>query len=274
MKKIYIIILSFLFLYSASFILAQDAFDNLVYPIAELGNCENKETCGLYCDEKENMSACLGYAEQHKLISEKDIKMGRKMVEINEKSGPGGCRSHEECKIHCDNIDNIRECIAFAQENDLMDEKEIEESEKVMKAIERGIKPPNCMGREECDIYCYEPEHMEECLTFSEAAGLMPEKERGDSKKVLEAIRKGVKPPNCRGKAECDEYCSKEEHFEECMNFSVAAGFMSEKDAEMARKTGGKGPGDCRGKECETYCDDPSHNRECMEFSIKYGLMP
>ena len=274
MKKIYIIILSFLFLCSASFILAQDPFDNLVYPIAGLGNCENKETCGLYCDEEENMSVCLDYAEQHQLMPEKDIEMGRKMIEIGEKSGPGGCKSHEECKTYCDNINNIRECITFAQENDLMDEKEIEESKKVMEAVERGIKPPNCMGREECDIYCYEPEHMEECLVFSEAAGLMPEKERGEAKKVLEALRKGVKPPNCRGEAECDKYCSQEEHFEECINFSVAAGFMSEKDAEMSRRTGGKGPGDCRGKECETYCDDSAHNRECMEFSIKYGLMP
>ena len=67
-------------------------------------------------------------------------------------------------------------------------------------AIEKGIKPPACRNKKQCDSYCASPEHMEECLTFAEAAGFIPPEELDEAKKVLEAIKKGVKPPACRGK--------------------------------------------------------------------------
>src|SRR3989344_1626998 len=90
----------------------------------------------------------------------------------------------------------------------------------------------------------------------------MSEQEKADSQKMLQAIKKGVKPPSCRGK-------------EECMNFAEAAGFMSAEDAEMARKTGGKGPGGCKGKEmCEAFCNNPDNQETCFNFAKDNGMMP
>ena len=103
----------------------------------------------------------------------------------------------------------------------------------------------------------------------------MSDKEKEDSQKILQAIRKGVKPPACKGKEECDVYCNEESHFEECMNFAEAAGFMTAEDAAMARKTGGKGPGDCKGKEeCEQFCQNPENQEECIEKTLKKFVKP
>lgn len=112
-------------------------------------------------------------------------------------------------------------------------------------------------------------------MNFAIEAGFMDDQDKEDAQKVLSAIKKGVKPPNCRGKEECDSYCQSDEHFEECANFAEAAGFMSAKDAEMARKTKGKGPGGCKGKEeCETFCNNKENQEVCFKFAEDNGMIP
>ncbi|MDP2933352.1 MAG: hypothetical protein Q8N81_04450, partial [bacterium] len=152
--------------------------------------------------------------------------------------------------------------------------KELEDVQKMLAALKRGIKPPPCKGKQACDEYCSNPEHMEMCMNFAMEAGFMGEQEKADAQKMLQAIKKGIKPPNCRGKEECDVYCSEESHFEECMKFAEAAGFMSPEEAEMARKTGGKGPGGCKGKEeCEAFCNKPDNQEICFNFAKEHGLI-
>lgn len=48
---------------------------------------------------------------------------------------------------------------------------------------------------------------------------------------------------------------------------------MKPEEAEMMRKTGGKGPGGCRGRACETYCNDEANQEACMTFAQEHGLM-
>src|SRR3989344_4654349 len=251
-----------------------DPFARIAYPVAELGNCTDKDDCLNYCDDPDNMEACLNFAEQNNLIPEEDIEMGRKMLAAGETSGPGGCRGARECGTYCDDMSNLKECLAFAEENNLIPPEELAEAKKVAAAIDRGIAPPPCNSKTECDSICRLPENMRQCITFAKEAGLMPPEELEEAEKVLAALEKGVQPPACGGKEECDEYCGQEEHFEECITFAEAAGFMSADEAVMARKTGGKGPGNCRGKEqCEAFCEDPANGEVCLNFAIENGFM-
>ncbi|MBI2507102.1 MAG: hypothetical protein HYW09_00625, partial [Candidatus Niyogibacteria bacterium] len=78
----------------------------------------------------------------------------------------------------------------------------------------------------------------------------------------------------CGGKEECDVYCSEESHFNECLDFAEAAGFIAPEEVEMARKTGGKGPGNCRGREeCEGFCQNPANQETCFSFAKEHGLI-
>ena len=299
---------------------------NIQYPIAELGNCENKDTCKTYCDAPANLKACIAYAEKNNLMSEGEVRIAKKFLDAGAK-GPGGCTGKDSCETYCNDISHINECVAYAEKIGILSPQELQEAKQVQAAIARGVKPPPCKNKKECDVYCEEPqnikaciafgeaagflkgqelqdaqkmiaavergvkpppcrgkkacdeycstpENMEVCMTFAKEAGFMSPKEVADSEKMLQALRKGVKPPACRGKEECDLYCQSEEHIEECMNFAIAAGFMNEKEAEMARKTGGKGPGGCFGKEtCEAFCQNPANQEICMNFAIEYGMM-
>lgn len=260
---------------SISIIFAQNDLSDgdIQYPIAELGSCENKNDCKEYCDNSRNFDACISFAEKNNLMPKREIETAKKFMAGGVK-GPGGCENKNECEAYCDNIDNINECVSFAEKNNILPPGELEEAKKVKAAIEKGIKPPACRNKKQCDSYCASPEHMEECLVFAEAAGFIPPKELDEAKKVLEAVKKGIKPPACRGKEECDIYCSEESHFNECIVFAEAAGFMRPEEVEMARKTKGKGPGGCRGREeCDAFCQNEANMETCANFALEHGLM-
>lgn len=324
-KKIFII--SSLLILTAVFagvVYAQ--FENVSYPVKELGGCTDQAACKKYCDDSANANACLAFAKANQLMSDEEIAVAQKFLS-GKLNGPGGCKDKDSCEVYCEDISHMDECIAFAEKNNFLPEdklaeakkvqaaiakgvtppacgnkkacdvycedsahmeecinfaveagfmqgKELEDAQKMLQAVKRGVKPPPCKGKEACDEYCSNPDNMETCMNFAMEAGMMSEQERADSQKMLEALKKGVKPPPCKGKEACDEYCGSEEHFEECTNFAVAAGFMSEKDAAMAKKTGGKGPGGCKGKEeCEAFCKNPDNQETCFNFAKDNGMI-
>ena len=254
---------------------SDDALAAIQFPVAELGNCGSKEECKTYCDEPDNIEACISFAEESNLMPAKEIEHAKKFLAAGAK-GPGGCTGKNSCEAYCNNPDNIEACVAYAEENGMMDEEELNEARKVRDAIRKGVKPPPCGGKKECDAYCENPENMPACIEFASAAGLMSEEEQRNAQQMLQAIKAGAKPPACRGKEECDAYCSQDEHFDECVEFGKAAGFMNEEEYEMAKKTRGKGPGGCRGKEeCDAFCTSSPENEElCFNFGKENGLIP
>lgn len=240
------------------------------------GGCTSKDSCETYCNDISHIDECVSFAEDNGLIPEEELKEARKVRDaIKRGVKPPACTSKKQCDSYCESSEHMEECINFAVEADLMSGEEKENSQKMLQAVKRGIKPPPCRGKEVCDQYCQQPDNMEACMSFAVEAGFMPEAERENAQKMLSAIKKGVKPPNCRGKEECDAYCQSDEHFEECANFAEAAGFMDAKDAEMARKTKGKGPGGCKGKEeCESFCNNQANQEICFKFAEDNGMIP
>ncbi|MDO8601870.1 MAG: hypothetical protein Q7R62_01925 [bacterium] len=248
---------------------------SIEFPVAELGNCADEQSCRAYCDEPENISACVAFAKQNGLMNEEEATEAEQFAAAMASGNtPGGCTNEESCHQYCENVEHIEECLAFAGDNGMMDPQEKEEALKVAAALKRGVKlPAGCNSKQSCEETCSNPDNMEMCITFAQEAGLMSGQELEESQKMLAAIKKGVKPPACGGKNACDAYCQEESHFEECLNFAEAAGFMSAEDAAMARKTGGKGPGGCKREECKTYCENPDNQEVCTKFAIENGLM-
>ena len=240
------------------------------------GGCEGKDACETYCNDISHIDECISFAEENDLIPPEELEEAKKVqAAIRRGVNPPACGNKKACDVYCEAPENMEECIAFGIEAGFIQGKEAEDAQKMLQAVKRGVKPPPCKGREACDEYCSSPDNMEVCMNFAIEAGFMSEEEAEGAGKMLQALKKGIKPPPCKGKEECDVYCGQEEHFEECMNFAVAAGFMSEEDAAMARKTGGKGPGDCKGKEeCEAFCNNPDNQETCFNFAKEHGLIP
>ncbi len=249
------------------------------YPISELGNCSDREKCKAYCQIPENIKACINFAEKNNLISKEGALKSQIAADVI--NGPGGCKNKNECEAYCNNVDNISECLEFAERSGLMPLEELEEARKVSRALQAGIQlPGNCKNKNQCEAYCNELSHMDECLNFADKAGFIPPGEIEEARKVAKAMASGVKPPgNCKGKKQCEEFCSNPDNIEECLAFGSKTGLIPPEELEQAKKIiplmkQGRMPGGCRSKsQCESYCADESHSEECTKFAVEAGFM-
>lgn len=266
----------------SGFVVAETSTD-ISYPIDELGNCESRTACKEYCDEPSHTEECLEFAEERKMMTKEEITQARTMVRAIREGGPGSCQSKAECQTYCEDTDHLEECIAFAEEYDFIPEKELEKIKAMAEAKRRGVTPPgNCQTKTECEAYCEEVNHIEECLDYAEEAGFIPP---GDVEKARQAVRLmklGKTLGGCQSKAECEAYCESGNHPEECINFAVETGEMTEEEAKRIKEGGPEGiasggpkkagPGGCQSEEeCEKYCNE--HQRECLIFAKENGLM-
>lgn len=131
----------------------------------------------------------------------------------------------------------------------------------------------NCASKQTCEAYCDSSSNMEACINFAEKNNLMTADEIAEARKFLPFMKAGTTPGQCKNQKECDAYCNNEANIIECIDFAVKVGLIDAKEAEMAKKTGGKGPGGCKREECKTYCEDAAHVNECVDFAFKYGMM-
>ncbi len=264
-----------------NFVLAQEpneaAMANIEFPIAELGNCADKDACRAYCDITENMSVCLDYAENKSLLPAAEINVARKAVKrILAGDTPGNCKDKDSCEKFCrGNVESMRECVSFAEEVGGLSGQELERAKKVVKALEQGASlPGGCSDNQSCESFCAEPENIDSCLNFAEAAELMSADELAEAKKVAPLLKAGKTPGKCKTKKDCEDYCANDNNAIECVNFAEEAGFIGPEEAEIARKTGGKGPGGCKGKEaCDEFCNKPENAEMCFNFAIDNGLV-
>ncbi len=246
--------------------------EDIQYPVPELGNCQSEAECRSYCDNVDHAKECLAFAKKYNLISEQESKEAADKF-LNIKNGPGGCNSWSSCENYCNTIDHLDQCIAFAEETGYYSGDELAEARKFQGLVKSGAQfPGGCKDRNTCEIYCSDSSHMEECLNFAEKSGFMPQEEIDEARKFMVLMRQGESPGGCTSKEQCENYCSEDNHIEECIAFAEKAGVMTAEEAEMVRKVGGKGPGGCHSKtQCEAYCEENSE--ECFNFAKEHGLM-
>lgn len=276
----YAVLLSILsFVAFISFTYAE-SLSEITFPVGELGGCESKEECKAYCDEEKNMSACRAFARKNNL---EDSDEEKNFEQVREDGGPGGCATSGKdpitsCEKYCDSTVHMKECVLYAKTHNLMDPDELVEAEKVLAALDRGAKlPTGCTNKKTCESICEAPSNMKiarECFDFAEEAGLLsPEVSREQAEKVFKAIEEGRAPFKSPRDFEQCENPSSDEIMEKCINFALENGFLSGEEAEMLKKTGGKGPGGCRGRECKEFCENPDNAESCYNFAKEYDLM-
>lgn len=197
------------------------------------GECRSETECRSYCDDVANIDVCLDFAESHNLIPADALKEARQ-VQLALKSGknlPGGCKNKKDCEAYCTNPAHMRSCIDFAKNAGLLSKQELAEAEKFLPFIENGETPGKCRSKTECEAYCGQAGHFDECLSFGEKAGLISSRE-------AEAVRKsgGQTPGGCKSKEQCEAYCSHPDHLAECAEFAQKAGLYTAEEFEQVKK--------------------------------------
>lgn len=262
---------------------AVSASNDIKFPIAELGNCQNEKECRAYCAESENSKACLVFVKKYHLASSEEIAEWERFIDVASGGGPGGCRSEKECINYCEDGLYIVECTDFVAKHNLVPTDKLVEMKKIAKAVKDGAKlPGNCRGKAECTTYCEDPVHIDECLAFAEKAELIPQDELAEAKKVAPFIKSGETPGGCKSKKDCESYCGYANHVDECITFAEKLGLMSAREAELIKKAGGKSPGDCAlgstnpeeaQTKCAAFCNIEENRQTCFKFAVEMGLM-
>lgn len=267
----------------------------ITYPVSELGNCSSKQECKNYCNEAGHMSECIAFAKKRGLMTEQDAERADKFAsQVVKGEGPGGCDSPNSCEAYCSELSHIDECTSFAEKNDFTENKNFKQGKKIAAYLKSGGSTPGqCKNKQECEAYCEDFSHAKECFEFAKKAGIADQisadmkgdmsmrRDNGRSapredqlERMMELVSNGQTPGGCKSKKECEAYCSAEGHMQECMEFGVKAGFMTQDEAEKIKQVGGKGPGGCNSpNSCHQYCNDPSHQDECFQFAEEHGFI-
>jgi len=247
--------------------------DDITFPVAELGGCEDEEECRAFCDIPENkMSPCFPFAKEHNLVTQEELDRAARFTQLATTGGPGWCRTDEGCSIEvfCNDYANLDQCLDFAEENGFATPDELQKARQVAAGMKKedAIPPPgNCRGENECGIYCSLEGNWQECLTWQEQIGI-PLELSPEAQRFVDLIRSGKSAGGCDSKTACEAYCADPEHSEECLDMALAVGFITEEEAELARQYGSTGPGGCKTEqECQAFCSQPYNQRVCLSYA-------
>ena len=202
---------------------------NIVFPIAELGNCTDKESCREYCEIAGHEEGCVRFALENGLMTEEEALRALKYLN---QTGPGGCQG-EACRAYCEDPANIDECISFAEEHGLIKKEEAEKFKK-FRAIEKSGGPGGCKG-EACRDYCEDVVHRDECFQFARENELLDDEEIKNYEtglKIREKIEESGGPGGCTSENECRNYCSDINYIEECVEFGVVHSGQSQDEVQ------------------------------------------
>lgn len=271
-----------------SFTHAASIFD-ITYPIPELDNCEDRVACKAYCEQEINEDACTSFARTYGLRESSPSRTAasgeddEKLTAVLEDGGPGGCGKEASdpvaaCHTYCQHTANIEQCVSYGKSHKLFKGERLHEAEKVAAALKRGAKlPMGCDDSGElCRMACEHPASLEQarsCFAFAKEASLLPpDFDQEQAEKVFSAIERGDAPfASFQEMKQCDRPAD-DTMMQKCVDFAVQTGMMDQKQAEVIKKTGGKGPGGCMGRdECDTYCEE--HGDECFTFVQEHDLL-
>lgn len=252
---------------------------DISFPIAELGSCADKNACKAYCSDTAHQSVCEQFAENHGLKTKSSNS--EQMRNAVKDGGPGNCAVGQDdpqksCRAYCDSTERMSECIAYGKSKGLLSGERLFEAEKVATALKNGAKlPEGCTNESSCKQVCENPSTIDQaksCFAFGKAAGLLPHDfNESKAEKVFEAIKDGTAPFKSPKDFRQCEHPQDESILKKCVDFGVKSGMLSETQAAVIKKTGGKGPGGCVGEACRAYCEE--HQKECFIFSKENGLI-
>ena len=240
------------------------------------GKCKDEASCRAYCENIDHIDECLVFVEKFNLATSDELKEMRQMAAARDAGVPfpGNCNSRQSCLQYCEAPSRAVECVNFAEAAGFITGDEAKQARKFAPLIARGETPGGCTTKDQCEAYCEQGVHIDECLDFAIKHELFPPDDLEIMKKIQPFIKAGTMPGGCKSKTECEAYCTDGTHFEECLEIALAIGVINPDEVDMIRKSGGKGPGNCRSREaCEAFCQEPTNQRECMDFAVKIGLM-
>ncbi|MFA6252288.1 MAG: hypothetical protein WCX74_02720 [Candidatus Paceibacterota bacterium] len=195
------------------------------------GGCKTKEECETFCKGKvENMDKCISFGESLGVIPREELAQAKNILKALNGGAkmPGGCITKESCESYCAIGSNIDECLDFAEKAEILPPDELKEARRVAQFVKDGSTPGKCKNKSECQQYCNDSSHWEECIVFAEKAQLITKEEAEMAKKAG-----GSGPGGCKSQKECEDYCNDSKNYNECVKFGMEKDILTEKEKDL-----------------------------------------
>jgi hypothetical protein len=180
-----------------------------------------------------------------------------------------GCGSREACAAYCDIVGHFQVCTEFANARGLT-------AAQVGAPIQFPVSElGECGSPAECRLYCEQPTALAACLDFAVKNNVIEKAEADDARLVIPHLIAGDAPGACTSETTCQTYCEESAHIDECLDFGLRTGAITQEEATAARtiKNGG-GPGACTTRiSCKAYCDDPANRYTCFTYAKENKLI-
>ncbi|MBI2577754.1 MAG: hypothetical protein HYV77_02825, partial [Candidatus Wildermuthbacteria bacterium] len=153
------------------------------------GDCKSKEECENFCNNPDNQQVCFDFAKEHGLISEEELKKMEEGMEGLKKGleeSPAEIKECLEAKIGTEILekivagtlmpgqeigDQVRSCFDEFPNQQRQDGDGRGGFEPANDRAREIRGPGGCSSPEECQTYCSDPSHNEECGTFKRPDG-------------------------------------------------------------------------------------------------------
>lgn len=232
------------------------------------GQCNSPESCEQYCSNISHLDECTSFAEKNGFRDE-HYEQGKKIQGFLKKGGttPGNCQTKQECEAYCGNFNHAKECSEFAQKAGIMKKGESSSHEpstdqlgKIAELAEKGETPGTCASKDECEKYCSDASHRDECVDFGVKVGFMHPDEGAKIKQMG-----GKGPGNCNSQESCRAYCNDQSHHEECFKFAEEHGFITKEESTQAKE------GWMRAR--QGFENAPKDVRGCLETTLGANIL-
>lgn len=144
----------------------------------------------------------------------------------------GNCGSVSACRTYCNNPSNEGACLAFAEQNRLMTQEQVQRAQAFLALVQNGGTPGNCSSASACRTYCSDASHGSECLAFAEKEGFV-------SQAQVQAIQQnaGKGPGGCDSEQACTAFCNNAQNQTACLDFAKRNGLISEVQAQNIQQS-------------------------------------
>jgi hypothetical protein len=237
------------------------------------GSCDSPQSCDVYCSNISHLDECTTFAEKNGFKDE-HYEQGKKIQSFLKKGGttPGNCQSKQECETYCGDFSHAKECFDFAQKAGIMQkgdssmrgkeghEPNAEQLSKLAELSQKGETPGHCASKAECEKYCSDGSHNEECVNFGVKIGFI---QPDEAEKIKQTGGKG--PGGCNSQESCHAYCNDQSHHEECFKFAEEHGFITKEESEQAKE------GWVRAR--QGFENAPPEVRECLKTTLGANIL-
>ena len=194
----------------------------LIFPIEELGNCNNAATCKVYCDQPQNHDACASFAKEKGIAAGKRRINEKHVTALSAAKTALGCSTIAACQAFCEEQANRERCQAFAQKHGLSVAPSVSPVPTDDEFLNQAKSELGCTSQESCFAFCEQTQNFERCAALEERQ--ITNDERAFFEQHRSDFQKGL---GCDSMQSCIAFCMNPLNMPKCMEFGNQMDFTS-----------------------------------------------